>query len=502
MTTEPVLSCNAIVKQYGSTRAVNDVSISVHKGEVLALLGENGAGKSTLVKVLSGVVQPDSGQIRMDGNDVAFADARVAAQSGIHLVHQELALLPERTVTENIFLGQEVRNRLGLLDWRTMQQRARLALKELGVEVSVSARVRDLSTAVQQMVEIARASVGESRLVILDEPTAALSPADASRLFAVVNKMRDQGVSFIYISHRLDEVKELADTVVIMKDGAFVTSRPCNELTIDDMVTHMVGRELAEFFPEPGINVHSSTAPAIEVRGLIDPPFVKEASLTIYPGEIVGLYGLEGHGQDELLACLAGARRPYSGNYKLAGAERPWGSVATSVRDGFGYVPEDRKTEGLILNFSSIQNISLPILRSKLSRRGFIAARNERRAARAASAEAGVRGDISRPVSALSGGNQQKIVLARWIAAASNVLLLNQPTRGVDVGAKAEIYGLVRKRCEEDGIVALVVSREISELLGFCDRILVMSYGRLVAEHPRGSSEEAILASAVGGVKK
>ncbi|PQZ94719.1 hypothetical protein CQ018_05060 [Arthrobacter sp. MYb227] len=499
MKSTPVLACESIVKQYGSTRAVNDVSISVQRGEVLALLGENGAGKSTLVKVLSGVVQPDSGTIRLSGEATTFNNARDAARSGIHLVHQELALLPERNITENIFLGQELKNRFGLLDWRTMRRMARTALDELGVDTPVDARVAGLSTAVQQMVEIARASVGEARVVVLDEPTAALSPADAERLFAVVEKMKLRGISFIYISHRLDEVKALADQIIVMKDGGFVAKHSCSELSIDQMVALMVGRELAEFYPDIVENPHASSIPVMEVQDLIDPPFIEQASLRISPGEVVGLYGLEGHGQDELLACLAGARKPFSGSLSVDGKTQKWGGVAAATEAGFGYVPEDRKTEGLVLEFSSIWNISLPILRKKLSRWGLFSQNQENSKAVAAAEASGIRGDILRPSSTLSGGNQQKVVLAKWIAAGTRILLLNQPTRGVDVGAKAEIYRMVRARCLDEGIVALVVSREISELQGFCDRILVMSYGRLVGEHPRTATEEEILATAVGG---
>lgn len=498
MNTPPVLACESLVKEYGTTRVVDNVSVRVQKGEILALLGENGAGKSTLVKMLSGIVQPESGTLNIDGRPVVLADARAAARAGVHLVHQELALLPEQSVTENIFLGQELRSRSGLLDWRAMRRRAKAALNQLGVRFSVDARVRDLTTAGQQMVEIARASVGESRVVILDEPTAALSPADADRLFAVVREMRDRGVAFIYISHRLDEVKALADTIVVLKDGKFVATRPCSEVSVSDMVAFMVGRELGEFFPNVVPNPHIRDVPAIEVRGLIDPPLVKEASFSLYPGEVVGLYGLEGHGQDEVLACLSGARAPYAGTLYVSGQKRKWQSIGGSIASGFGYVPEDRKTEGLILDFSGIRNISLPILRRRLSKWGIVSNRNEGKHTASAAMDSGIRGDLTRPVSALSGGNQQKVVLARWLAAESDVLLLNQPTRGVDVGAKAEIYRLVRELCLERGIVAFVVSREISELLGFCDRVLVMSSGRLAGEHSREATEAEILATAVG----
>jgi ABC-type sugar transport system ATPase subunit len=318
-------------------------------------------------------------------------------------------------------------------------------------------------------------------------------------LFDVVREMRSRGVAFIYISHRLDEIKSLADNVVILKDGRFIARHPVEDLSQDEMVTLMVGRELKELFPVPKPKPVSHEPPVIEIVNLVDPPFVKSASFTIYAGEVVGIYGLEGHGQDQVLACLAGAHRPFSGIVKLRGQARVWTGVAGAIASGFGYVPEDRKTQGLILNLSGVRNISLPILRRRLSRLGIVAGTRETRMGMQAAKASGIRGDFSRPVNRLSGGNQQKTVLARWFAARSDILLLNQPTRGVDVGAKAEIYRLVREVCSEQGAVALVVSREISELLGFCDRILVMSYGRLVGEYGRDATEEQVLATAVGG---
>lgn len=494
-----VLSCVSLVKAFGSTLAVDDVSIAVQEGEIVALLGENGAGKSTLVKMLSGVFEPDSGQVFVGDKPVKFGSAREASSLGIHLVHQELALLPERTVTENIFLGQEIRGRFGLLDWRRMRASAASALAALGAEISADSRVRDLSTASRQMVEIARAAVGESRVVILDEPTAALSPAEARRLFSVVRDMRSRGVGFIYISHRLDEVQELADTIVILKDGRFVASHRNGDLTQAQIVSQMVGRDLNEIFPEAPVVKHVTEGPVLEVMDLVEPPLLKHATFEIRAGEIVGIYGLEGHGQDEILACLAGAMRPQAGRLRLDGKDFGWGDVVTRVAAGFGFVPEDRKSEGLVLDLSSVKNISLPLVRRSISKLGVIAGRREVDVARSAAARAGVRGDIARPVRTLSGGNQQKVVLARWLAAGSRVLLLNQPTRGVDIGAKSEIYRTIRETCSERGDTAIVVSREIAELLGLCDRILVMSYGRMVGEHLRGASEEDVLATAVGG---
>ena len=493
---EPLMSVEGLCKRFGSTQALKDVSLHIETGTVLALVGENGAGKSTLVKLMSGVLLPDTGRILLDGEQIHFPDSRAAAQAGIHLVHQELALLPERTVVENVFLGNEERSRLGPLRWPEMRAKARQALSELGVDLDVDTRVRNLSVANQQMVEIARTLVRAARLIVLDEPTAALSPAEAERLFAVIRRMTLRGTAFIYISHRLDEVVELADRIIVLKDGRHVHSAARGELTVERMIQLMVGRDVSALFPDRS-SASTSAAPLLEVRDLIDPPAVHHASFALYPGEIVGLYGLEGHGQDEVLACLAGARRPVRGTLLLRGAQRPWRAIASMIDAGFGYVPQDRKTEGLLLELSGSRNITLPVLR-RLSRLGVVSPRREDQAARKAARTAGVQGNLNTSVASLSGGNQQKIVLARLLAAGSDVLLLNQPTRGVDVGSKAEIYRVIRDMCQTRGTAALVVSREITELQGLCDRILVMSHGELRDERCHDSSEEQILAAAVG----
>ncbi len=497
----PILAAQGLSKRFGSTQALSEMSLAVHASEVVALVGENGAGKSTLVKILSGVHQPDAGTVALDGTARTFSGAQEAASNGIHLVHQEFALLAERSVTENIFLGSEMRGRLGHLDWRAMRRRAQAALAQLGAGgVDPDARVKELSTGSQQMVEIARALVGSARVIILDEPTAALSPAEAENLFSVMRAMTADGIAFVYISHRLAEIREIADTVVVMKDGQHVTTRPSRGFETDEMIGLMVGRQMSDLFPERPAPVEADGAPRVEVRGLVDPPKVHSASLTLRPGEVVGLYGLEGHGQDELLACLAGARSPAAGTLLVDGRLRAWPNVTQAAALGFGYVPEDRKAEGLLLDFSGTWNLTLPVLRTSVAERGFVSASRESRVARAAASAVGIRGDLGPPVSTLSGGNQQKLVLAKWTAAHSRVLYLNQPTRGVDVGSKAEIYAVIRRLCADDGVSALVVSREISELKGLCDRILVMSHGVLVAELPSGASEEQILAEAVGGL--
>lgn len=493
--TEALLSLTGISKRFGSTQALDDVSMQFAPGRIRGLVGENGAGKSTLVKIISGVLRPDSGDIRWAGRPVAFASPAAAARAGISLVHQEFALLAHGTVAENIFLGEERRGAFGLA-WGRMQREARAALDRLGVAVDVTRPVADLSTAQQQMVEIARAIRRQSRLMILDEPTAALSPADARQLFVVLRQLADAGTAIIYISHRLDEIETLADDITVLKDGRCVSTHPAAALDADGMIRLMVGRVIGDLFP-PRAPARPAPQRLLEVSGLIDPPAVRGASLTLDKGEIVGLYGLEGHGQDEVLACIAGARRPVAGRLALAGKPAAWRPVGQMIRRRVGFVPGDRKTEGLVLDMSGLANITLPIVR-QFSRFGLVSVGREQLAARAAAARGGVKGDLTALVRALSGGNQQKVLLSRWLAARSSVLLLNQPTRGVDVGSKAEIYGLIRRICAEEEVGALVVSREIVELQGLCDRILVMCRGVLVAEHSPDDSEEAILASAVG----
>ncbi|MGA2488269.1 MAG: sugar ABC transporter ATP-binding protein [Roseiarcus sp.] len=495
---EALLSLDAISKRFGNTQALDNVSLSFSAGRIHALIGENGAGKSTLVKIISGIVRPDSGSIVLSGERVAFATPSAASRAGISLVHQELALLPFNTVAENIFLGQEQRSKFGL-SWSRMHEEAHATLDRLGVHVDVDRPVGELSTAHQQMVEIARATRRDSRMLILDEPTAALSPDDTRQLFDMLRQLAARGTAVVYISHRLDEIERVADDISVLKDGRCVATRAASELDCDSMIRLMVGRVIEDLFPPKPPRPTSD--PLLAVDGLIDPPSIRGASFNVRKGEIVGLYGLEGHGQDEILACVAGARKPIAGRLAIEGRQIAWQPVTRMIEKRVGFVPGDRKSEGLILDMTGLQNITLPVIRG-LSKWTFVSKSREKTLADDAAVLAGVKGDLTAMVRTLSGGNQQKLLLSRWLAARSSVLLLNQPTRGVDVGSKSEIYELIRRMCSERGVGALVVSREIIELQGLCDRILVMCRGVLVAEHRADDSEEAILASAVGQVQE
>ncbi len=483
-------------KSFGGVPALRDVAFSASSSEIHALVGENGAGKSTLVNILSGVLEPDAGELRLDGRIVRFGSPRDAALAGVHLVHQELALLPERSVVENVFLGEEISGRVGILDWRQMRKETADMLGRLGVDLSSDARVSTLTVAQSQMVEIARAFVVDARVVILDEPTAALSPDEATSLFDVLRGLRDAGRSVIYISHRLAEVLALADRVTVLKDGALVGSWPASELTEQGLVRQMVGRPIEDLFP-PNVLRAEGTA-LLEVHGLIDPPAVSGVDLAVHRGEILGIAGLEGQGQDELLSCLAGDRIPIRGELTVGGARARWGGVRTMISAGIGFVPEDRKTRGLLLEQSAVRNISLPSL-TDLTHYGWIDRTEEIRLAFEAAGLVGIRGDITKPVSSLSGGNQQKVVVAKWLARKRTVLLLNQPTRGVDIGAKGEIYALLRAFADEGGGVILS-SRELTEILGLCDRVVVIRGGRITASFGRGATEEQVMTAATAGV--
>jgi rhamnose transport system ATP-binding protein len=491
----PVLDLVEGWKRYGGVPVLRGVSFAVRPGRIHALVGENGAGKSTLVNVLSGVVEHDAGALHLDGVSVRFRSPLDGNQAGIHLVHQELALLTQSTVVENVFLGREIRRR-GLLDWRAMRRRTAEALERLGAHVSPDARVARLSVAERQLVEVARSLVADARVLICDEPTAALSPAEAQSLFRVLRGLRAAGGAIVYISHRIAEVLDLADEVTVLKDGALVGTWPAGDLTADDLIRRMVGRPLEDLFPRTK-PVPDSISPALSVSGLIDPPAVAGVELSIRAGEIVGIAGLEGHGQDEFLACLAGERTPVRGELRIGGRRVAWGDVRRTITAGVGFVPEDRKTKGLLLAESAVRNVSLPSL-AAVSRLGFVSRSAEEAMGQDACRTVGVRGSVRGAVGSLSGGNQQKVVIAKWLARPLRVLLLNQPTRGVDVGAKSEIYALLRRFTDGGGAV-LLTSRELPEILGLCDRVIVMRNGRIAAEFRRGANEEQVMAAATTG---
>lgn len=493
----PILALDGIGKSFPGVRALHGVSFDVMRGEVHALLGENGAGKSTLIKIMSGVHPPDAGTIRLDGRVARFAAPSEARRAGIATIYQELLLFPELTVAENIFIGHAPRGRFGGLDWKRMRVETRRLLEGLDIhDLDPGQVVGTLSVGNRQRVEILRALSQDARVLIMDEPTAALTEHDVRRLFGIVRRLRERGVSVVYISHRLEEIFALADRVTVLRDGELVGTRPVRDTDHDGLVQMMVGRRIESLFPKQDVPVG---APVLEVTNLVRPPVTRAVSLTVRAGEIVGLAGLVGSGRSELAQAIFGATPATSGEIRLAGRVVRPQSPAEGSRLGIAYVPEDRATQGLVRPMTVRENASMAIL-DRLSRAGFIDRAGEERLADDTVRRFGVRtAGTEQVANKLSGGNQQKIVLGKWLATNPKVLILDEPTRGIDVGAKAEIHRLMSELAGK-GLAILMISSELPEVLGMSDRVLVMREGRIVAEFARAdATQERVGAAMMGG---
>jgi len=491
-----ILEVSGIVKSFPGVKALKGVSLRVEAGEVVALLGENGAGKSTLMKILAGVQAPDAGEIQLNGAPVSIPTPAEAISRGISLIHQELNLAPNLSVAANLFLGREPR-RFGFVDERAIASLARALLARVGLEVAPSTPVADLSIAQQQLVEIAKALSAEASVLIMDEPTSSLSENEARRLFEVVRELREAGVGIVYISHRLHEILELADRAVILRDGELVGELGRAELSHERMVSLMVGRDLEQFYGRTERPPGKIALSVSRLRTRRHPAC--ELSFELREGEIVGLAGLVGAGRTELLETLFGVVPPLAGGVLVGERILVPESPRHAIRAGLALVPEDRKAQGLVLDLCVRENLALASL-ERDGRRGFV-----NRAAAASLARSTIEDlRIKTPSPAqivrfLSGGNQQKVVLGKWLAMRPKVLLLDEPTRGVDVGAKREIYAIV-ERLAESGVAVLFVSSEMEEVLGFADRLLVMHEGRIAGGLERSEmSEEAVLRLATGG---
>jgi rhamnose transport system ATP-binding protein len=493
----PLLEVRDIEKTFPGVRALSGVSFDVRAGEVHALLGENGAGKSTLIKIVSGVYQPDLGSILVNGTLVHFSTPDDARRAGVATIYQELLLFPELSVAENIFLGHAPLAGAGRIDWRAMRAEAERLLDSLEInDLSADQIVGALSVGNRQRVEILRALSHDARILIMDEPTAALTESDVTRLFDVVRRLKRRGVGIVYISHRLDEIFAIADRVTVLRDGAFVGAREVADTNVAELVQMMVGRRLESLFPK---TVAPIGAPVLEARDLVRRPLTKGVSLTVRSGEIVGLAGLVGSGRSELAQTLFGMTPSEAGDIRLNGETVRIDSPETARAKGIAYVPEDRGTQGLVRGMSVLHNFSLAALGS-LSRVGFIDRAAERRMALEGVARFSVKtSSVDEVAGRLSGGNQQKIVLGKWLANNPKLLILDEPTRGIDVGAKAEIHRLMSQLAGE-GVAILMISSELPEVLGMSDRVLVMREGRLVAEFDRAeASSEAVGAAMMGG---
>jgi rhamnose transport system ATP-binding protein len=491
----PLLDVRDVSKSFGAVAAVQRVSFPLYGGEAHALVGENGAGKSTIVKMLAGVHRPDSGTLAVDGVAVDFANPAAAKAAGIAVIYQEPTLFPDLSVAENISMGRHPLGPLGSIDRSAMRSHAAALFSRLGVEIEPDRPARGLSIADQQIVEIAKALSAEARILVMDEPTAALSGVEVERLFSVARSLRDEGAAIMFISHRFEEVTALCQRVTIMRDGKLVSTDPVADLDVEEMVRRMVGRDLDALFPkqdtEPGEVV-------LEVDGLSRAGVFADISFTVRAGEIVALAGLVGSGRSEVMQAVFGVDGRDAGVVRMHGRPVRADNPRAAMAAGMALVPEDRRQQGLVMDLSIERNVTLPRSRS-LARLGMLFGGRERREAadwtRRLQTKYRRLGDT---VGTLSGGNQQKVVLAKWLATAPRLLIVDEPTRGIDVGTKAEVHRLMSSLAA-DGVAVVMVSSELPEVLGMADRVLVMREGRIVEEIPRAeATEESVMFAAMG----
>lgn len=487
----PLLRMTGITKQFSSVRALDGIDLEVAAGEVHCLLGQNGAGKSTLIKILSASYQPDEGTIWWKGNEVRFGHPQAAIDAGVATIYQELDLVPGLTVAENIFLGHEI-SAAGFSRRAATNRRSQEILARLGHgEISPTQLVGDLSPAGQQVVSMARALSHDVDLLILDEPSAVLDSGEVENLFRVVRALTAQGVAIVYISHRLEEIRQIGDRITVLKDGATVaTGLPAATTPTADLIKLMTGRSIEYVFPERSAEPATSGDAVLEVRGLSLAGVFDDVSFDVRAGEIVGLAGLVGSGRTEILEAVYGARRASTGTVSVDGKRLRRGAVHAAVAAGVGLAPEERKSQGLLLDQAVFANISVSSMKA-FQRVGFIQRAREKAKASELVASLDVRPrNISRHVRTMSGGNQQKVVVARWLLRGCRVLLLDEPSRGVDVGARAEIYKLIRSLADS-GVAVVVVSSEVEEVLGLSDRVLVIREGRVVHESASDDIDES-----------
>lgn len=493
-TTAPViLEMQGITKTFPGVTALDDVSFEARRGEVHALVGENGAGKSTLMKILSGAYRPDKGHMLLRGKPVAFQHPIESQRAGVAIIYQELNLLPERTIAQNIFLGRELL-RFGTIDHKRMVQEAGEHLRSLGVDFDPRTLVKELNVARQQQVEIAKALSQNTDILVMDEPTAALSPTEVDHMLALVRRLQERGVTIVYISHRLEEVFQVADRVTVLKDGKVVTTCDVKDITKNDLVHWMVGRELEVYYP-PLAEPEKFGPVLVDVQNLSVVGVLHDINFQIRQGEIVGVAGLEGSGRTDMARALFGVRRMDSGSVRLRGKDLRIRSPQDAIEEGIGFLTEDRKAEGLNIIDSITRNIALPSLKKRQSG-GFIRMGAERATVeQVTEAVELVAASNQMEAQFLSGGNQQKVVLAKWLATEAKFLIFDEPTRGIDVGAKAGIYHLMRSLADS-GVAILMISSELPEVLGMSDRVLVMSDGTLVAEFTNRDLTEAMIMKA------
>jgi rhamnose transport system ATP-binding protein len=490
-----VLEVVDVSKSFGAVAAVQGVSFPLFAGEAHALVGENGAGKSTIVKMLAGVHRPDTGTLRVNGADVDFAGPADAKAAGIAVIYQEPTLFPDLTVAENIAMGNQPLTRLHRVDRKAMNAAAARLFTRLGVHLDPSRPARGLSIADQQLVEIAKALSSEARILVMDEPTAALSGVEVERLFSVVRSLRDEGAAIMFISHRFEEVTALCERVTIMRDGRHVCTELVADLTVDDMIRRMVGRDLSALFPKQDVPPGDVV---LEVDRLSREGVFSDISFSVRAGEIVALAGLVGAGRSEVMQAVFGVDKYDSGSVRILGKRLKPGSPRAAMAAGMALVPEDRRQQGLVMELSIERNVTLPRAR-KLARLGLLWSATERAEAHRWTQRLQTKlGRLTDAVGTLSGGNQQKVVLAKWLSTAPKLLIVDEPTRGIDVGTKAEVHRLMSSLAA-DGLAVVMVSSELPEVLGMADRVLVLREGRVAAELTRAeATEESVMYAAMG----
>ncbi|HLL95494.1 MAG TPA: sugar ABC transporter ATP-binding protein [Spirosoma sp.] len=473
-----ILEVRGLTKTFSGVKALNNVQLSVRKGEVHALMGENGAGKSTFMKILIGLLTPDAGQINFDGHPFRASSVHDVLKSGISMIHQEILAVPELTVAQNIFLGRETNGRLfGWLNDRNLTKQAGVLLEQMGVSIRPNARMKDLSVAEMQMVEIAKAISNQAKVIIMDEPTSALAGTEVTTLFGIIRELTKKGVAIIYISHRMDEIFALADTITVLRDGNYVGTKPAADLDEGSLIAMMVGRELDTLFPES--DTHRGKE-VLSVSNLGRQGKFSNISFVAHAGEVLGMAGLMGAGRTEIARAIFGLDRIHTGTVRIKGKPADITSPQEAIRAGIGYVSEDRKQLGLVPGLSVQYNMTLSSL-SNFTNGLLIGGRSESEAAATMMADLRIKATgPGQKVIYLSGGNQQKVVIGKVLLASPSLIILDEPTRGIDVGAKAEIYKLIT-RLKAAGIAIILISSELPELLGLSDRVLVLAKGKQTA---------------------
>jgi ribose transport system ATP-binding protein len=496
-TTDFIVHMQGIHKWFPGVKALDEVTFTCGRGEIRALVGENGAGKSTLIKILGGVYQADAGTVAIDGRETSFRSPNEAQRAGVSIIHQEHTLVPYMTVAENIMLGDESTGRFGLVNAAVLRSRAAEALSEIGCEIKTSEIVANLNSTQQKLVEIAKALALKPRILVVDEPTASLGTREVALFFAALRRLRERGTAIVYISHLLDEVFQIADQVSVLKDGRNVKTLRVDQTSADEIIRLMIGRELGDLFPARSTSV--SERVILEVSGCNRGNALRAIDLKLRAGEILGIAGLEGNGQNALLRTIFGAFDKDSGRIVVDGKTVSIRKPADAIRAGITLVTDNRAAEGLCLQLDVAQNLALPTLKLR-QRLGVVNRRRERKMVDRSINDLKIKtSSASTEVKFLSGGNQQKTVVGKWLNVEPRILFFLEPTLGIDVGAKAEIYQLLRRLVEEQGKGIIVVTSDMLELLGLCDRVLVMYQGRIVKElQGEAVTEEAIMQAAVG----